>query len=520
MKVAIYCRLSEEDKNKQAKDDDSESIQNQKNMLIEFSLKNGWDIFDIYSDDDFKGSDRNRPEFIRLLSDAERRKFNIILCKSQSRFTRELELVEKYIHGKFIEWNIRFIGYADNADTENKGNKKQRQINGLVNEWYLEDLSASIRSVFDTKKRAGQHIGSFALYGYEKDPDKKGHLIIDEEASKVVKEVFELFLKGYGKTAIARMLNEKGIPNPTEYKKQKGLRFKHTSQNDNSGLWKYYTIQSMLCNEMYIGTMVQNRQKNVSYKSSKTIQIPKNKWIRIPNMHEPVIDIEIWNKAQKLIKQRFKPWGDTNKIGIFAKKVKCINCGYYLRTQKTNNRHNLQCSTSFISKKACVGCCIDIKKLERIVLSELKSIIEKYKIKDDEIKSKIVFEERIQSESDSLNKNIEAYNKKIEECTSAVKNLYFDKIKGLITDDEFVEFSKCFHQDKEKYQNSIQNLQEHAEELKLKLMSSSNKEGLLNKYQNITKLERIHIDTLIDYIEIGKRIPKTKDREINIYWNF
>ena len=139
-RVALYCRLSDEDKNKLNKSDDSESIQNQKNMLIEYSMKNGWEIYDIYSDDDFKGSDRNRPEFNRLLQDAEKGLFDIVLCKSQSRFTREIEVVEKYIHGKFLEWGIRFVGFTDNADTDNKGNKKARQINGLVNEWYLEDL--------------------------------------------------------------------------------------------------------------------------------------------------------------------------------------------------------------------------------------------------------------------------------------------------------------------------------------------------------------------------------------------
>ena len=520
MKVAIYCRLSEEDKNKQAKTDDSESIQNQKNMLIEYSLNNDWVIYDIYSDDDFKGSDRNRPEFNRLLEEAEKKKFDIVLCKSQSRFTRELELVEKYIHGKFIEWNIRFIGYADNADTANAGNKKSRQINGLVNEWYLEDLSNSIRSVFDTKKRAGQHIGSFALYGYKKDPNKKGHLIIDEEAAKIVKEVFELFISGYGKTAIARKLNEKEIPNPTEYKIRKGLRVNNTSRNINSTLWKYYTIQSMLENEMYIGTMVQNRSKNVSYKCSKSIQLPKNEWIRIPNTHKPIIDIEIWNKAQALIKQRFKPWGDTNKIGIFAKKVKCKHCGYYLRHHKTDKRHSLQCSTKFVSNKTCPGCTIDINKLERIVLAELKSIIDSFNIKDYEINQKVVFEERQKNELKILNEKVTEYNKKIVECTNAVKNLYLDKVKEIITADEFVELSKDFHKEKEKYQNLIHNAEKEVDELKLKLKSSLNKEELFNKYRNITKLERIHTDTLIDYIEISKCYPKSRNREINIYWNF
>ena len=112
--------------------------------------------------------------------------------------------VEKYIHGLFPIWGIRFISIVDNADTANKGNKKSRQINGLVNEWYLEDMSENIKSVLTDRRKNGHHIGAFALYGYKKDPDVKGHLIIDEEAAEVVREVFTLFSQGYGKTAIAR----------------------------------------------------------------------------------------------------------------------------------------------------------------------------------------------------------------------------------------------------------------------------------------------------------------------------
>ena len=124
MKVALYCRLSEEDRNKANKTDDSISIQNQKSMLMQYADEKGWEIYDIYSDDDYAGADRNRPEFKRLLADAQAHRFDIILCKTQSRFTRELELVEKYIHGLFPIWGIRFVSIVDNADTDNKGNKK------------------------------------------------------------------------------------------------------------------------------------------------------------------------------------------------------------------------------------------------------------------------------------------------------------------------------------------------------------------------------------------------------------
>ena len=133
-KAAIYCRLSEEDHSKKHKTEDSGSIRNQKAMLLEYSIRQGWEVYDIYSDGNYTGSDRSRPAFNRLLEDTEDRRFDIILCKSQSCFTRELELVEKYINGLFPIWDIRFISLVDNADTSNKGNKKARQINGLVNE--------------------------------------------------------------------------------------------------------------------------------------------------------------------------------------------------------------------------------------------------------------------------------------------------------------------------------------------------------------------------------------------------
>ncbi|MBQ4347323.1 MAG: recombinase family protein, partial [Firmicutes bacterium] len=258
IKAAIYCRLSEEDRGKLNAADDSASIQNQKSMLLQYAISHGWEVYSIYSDDDYAGADRNRPEFKRLLEDAENQKFDIVLCKTQSRFTRELELVERYIHGLFPLWGIRFVSIVDNADTDIKGNKKSRQINGLINEWYLEDMSENIRSVLKNRRENGFHIGSSALYGYKKDPDNKGHLIIDEEAAKVVREVFKLFSQGYGKSAIARMLNDRGIPNPTEYKRQKGI-IKSPAKQKNSTLWKYFAIADMLENEMYIGNMVQGK---------------------------------------------------------------------------------------------------------------------------------------------------------------------------------------------------------------------------------------------------------------------
>ncbi len=518
MKVAIYPRLSEEDRNKKNETDESESIQNQKSMLIEYAINQGWEIYDIYTDEDYTGADRNRPEFNRLLKDAEARKFDIVLCKTQSRFTRELELVEKYIHGLFPIWGIRFVSIVDHADTDVRGNKKARQINGLINEWYLEDLSENIKSVFNNKRKNGVHIGAFALYGYLKDPEQKGHLIIDEEAAQVVREVFTLFAQGYGKTNIARILNDRGIPNPTEYKRQKGLRYKQPKSKC-STLWKYFSISDMLTNEIYIGNMVQGKYGSISYKTKINKPRPKEKWYRVENTHEPIIDRDLWDRVQALIKEKSKPFSN-GKIGIFARKVKCMYCGYTLHSTKhADGRHYLQCPTRHVSKEACEGSMISMNVLEKIVLKELHELSSKY-IDETYISEHTEFNNRISEQIAKKQDLISEYQRKSLECSEGIKNLYIDKVKGIITEDVFIDLTKDLHADKDRADETILSISEQIEELKEKLNSAKSKAERIKEYTDVQKLTREIVDTMIDYIEVGKRIPGTRNRPVNIYWNF
>lgn len=517
-KVAIYPRLSEEDRYKKNETDESESIQNQKSMLIEYALEHDWEIYDIYCDEDWSGADRNRPEFNRLLKDAEAKKFDIVLCKTQSRFTRELELVEKYIHGLFPIWGIRFISIVDHADTDIKGNKKARQINGLINEWYLEDLSENIKSVFTNKRKNGQHIGAFALYGYMKDPEQKGHLIIDEEAAEVVREVFNLFVQGYGKMEIARILNARGIPNPTEYKRQKGLRYKQP-ESTSSTLWKYFSISNMLINEMYIGNMIQGKYGSVSYKTKQNKPIPKEKWIRVENTHEPIIDKELWNKTQSLIQQKAKPFTG-GQIGLFARKAKCMYCGYTLRSTKhIDDNHYLTCPTRYVSKDACQGCMISVKTLERAVLQELHVLNDKY-LDEELLEKQADFNSRVHKQIEQCKNQISDYQKKANDCSMHVKALYKDKLNGIITEDEFIDLSHEFHEDKERLLKLIEESQQQIDLLDQKISKSEDCRELVKQYTNVEHLTREMVDTLIDHVEIGQRIPKTRQRPIKIYWNF
>ena len=517
MKAAIYCRLSEEDRNKQCATDDSNSIQNQKSMLLQYAAERGWEVYQIYSDDDYTGADRRRPEFMRLLQDAEQRKFDIILCKTQSRFTRELELVEKYIHGLFPLWGIRFISIVDNADTANKGNKKSRQINGLVNEWYLEDMSENIRSVLTNRRENGYHIGAFALYGYKKDPEQKGHLIIDEEAAAVVREVFSLFASGIGKTAIARLLNDRGVPNPTEYKRLHGLRYK-TPKSHNSTLWRYFAISDMLINEIYIGNMVQGKYGSVSYKTKQNRPRPKSEWYVVENTHEPIIDRELWDRVQALIAQKSKPF-ITGHIGIFARKAICANCGYTMRTCKNRGIHYLKCGSRSIAKDACIGSFIQVAKLERLVLEELKRLSAAY-LDQDTLEQGIEFANNLQGQKDHLHMNLATYRKRVEEYSKGIRDLYMDKVKGLITDADYTEMAKDFQLNREHFEQLIKDTSGQIDVLESRIAAGDNRRALIEQYINLDHLNRDVVETLIDHIEVGKRIPGTKDVPIEIHWNF
>ena len=461
MKVAIYCRLSEEDREKRKETEDSVSIQNQKTMLLQYALAQGWQLYEIYSDDDYTGADRNRPAFRRLLADAEAGKFDIILCKTQSRFTRELELVEKYIHGLFPLWGIRFVSVVDNADTENKGNKKSRQINGLVNEWYLEDMSENIRSVLKNRRENGYHIGATALYGYKKDPDRKGHLLIDEEAAEVVREIFTLFSQGYGKSAIARRLNDRGVPNPTEYKRQKGL-LHQPAKGKNSTLWKYASIADMLENEMYIGNMVQGKYGSVSYKTKQNKPRPKEEWYRVEGTHEAIIDKALWERVKAMREERAKPFA-TGKIGIFAKKARCAECGYTLRSVKNKEKRYLTCPNRSVSKDACGGAFISVERLEKMVLSELKRILEVY-LDWDALEQNIPCGVNLERRKARVLEDIKAYEKTIQAYTRAIEKLYLDAGRGVLSEGDFFAMVQEFTQEKRRLEEALRQAKEELAE--------------------------------------------------------
>jgi len=513
--AAIYCRLSDEDGNKLNKIDDSKSIQNQKKLLLEFAAENKWDVYKIYCDDDYSGLDSERPQFNQLISDAKEGKFNIVLCKSQSRFTRDMEMVEKYLHNKFIEWGIRFIGLTDNADTLAKGNKKSRQINGLVNEWYCEDISENIKAVFNVKRKKGEFIGSFAPYGYKKDPLNKNKLVVDLEAAQVVKTIFTWYLEGYGVQHIVFLLNQKGVPNPTKYKELIGLKYKNTFKADDYGLWNKTTIKRILKNEVYIGNMVQAKRKKVSYKSKKIIANSSDKWVKVENTHEPVVDKTTFLAVQNRINGRIKSTGN-GKAHLFASKVKCQDCGSTMLKVTSGNYNYLRCKLYSLcpSKNMCTSHLTRLDKMIDLVAFKIKEYLSKYI--DVQRLLEILEAEYNKGQIQSFYQNeFERLKKDVLEKENIIKTLYLDRVNGIIDENQFVQLNKEFLKEKRK-------LLERQTTIKEEIVQNQNiKENyrqMIHNCLNFIDLRHDMVNGMIDHIEIGEKTPKGQN--IKIYWMF
>ena len=529
-RAALYLRLSKEDIDKMNKGDDSESIINQRLLLTDYAIEHGFQVVDVYSDDDYSGLYDDRPEFDRLIKDSKLGKFNVVIAKTQSRFTRNMEHMEKYLHHIFPMLGIRFIGVVDGVDTQNMANKKSRQINGLVNEWYCEDLSNNIKAVFKQKMKAGQFLAAFAPYGYLKDPKDNHKLIIDEAAADVVRKIYALFLQGYSTKKIAAILEDEKILNPTAYKKSQGLKYTNVKADAFSaayGFWSETTIKRILTNETYIGSLLQGTCTKLSYKDKKVVAVPKKDWIVIKNHHEPIIDEKVFYKVAQMRSKR-RICSERGEVHIFAGKLRCASCSHtmiksggvrgrtddwFLRCQLANKSRLREC-TSHSIRFSIVEETVTKKLMEIVGVildnSEYVTELEKVISNEEDIKDSLKKEQKIIKELDS----------KIAEITQSVKMLYTDRIKNNISENMFFQLKNDFESEAEGLEKKRAEIQKKIEHIKEKTEFEKNLKGAVGKYADFSKLTYEIVNDFIDYIEIGEKNKETKEQEIIIHWNF
>lgn len=521
MKAAIYCRLSKEDEDKIG---ESESIQNQKSMLIQYAIEKGFDIYQIYSDEDYSGIDRNRPAFNSMLQAASEHQFDVVLAKTQSRFTRDMELVEKYLHGKFMEWGIRFIAVVDHVDTNDTANKKSRQINGLINEWYLEDLSTNVRSVLDHKRKEGLFIGSFALYGYCKDPEAKGKLVVDPEAAEIVKRIFSMALSGIGAHKIARILNDEKVPSPTAYKQMNGIHYHIAAKNRNVGLWSSPTVYQMLHNQTYAGNLVQGRHKKISYKTEKTMWLPKSQWIVVENTHEPIIDMETFETVQMMLKER--TWsGAKGEIHPLAKKIVCGCCGSFMeqtgrqpRADGTKMRY-VRCRMHQRAPEVCGNkTCTEMDALENAVLERIRAYAADYF--DPEKVTLPEQDDPIQQREQVRRDELKRLKSEADRRRKAMQELYLDKVSGLIDAVQFSEMNQTFLEEVKKAEIRIDTLETELEQQQEETGGVQTQRQRVRELAQVSYLTRELVVLLVHRVIVSPKDPLAGEQKITIEWNF
>ncbi|MCM1506139.1 MAG: recombinase family protein [Ruminococcus flavefaciens] len=519
-KAGIYCRLSIEDRNK-LKTDDSQSIQNQKSMLLDYCRERNWEIYDIYCDDGYSGVDRNRPEFKRLLHDCENGHIDIVLCKDQSRFSRDIIVIEQYINDKFLEWGIRFIGVADNADSDSEIYSTMRLFTSAYNEMYVKDISSKIKRTLTFKREQGQFIGSFAPYGYLIDPEDKHRLIIDKNTADNVRLIFDMFVNGNGYRKIAQKLNNRNIPSPSAYKKQTGSKYVNCNANSSSsnGLWTQSTISVILRNEMYTGTLVQGKSHHISYKNKKRKKVNKSEWVRIPDTHEAIIDREMWECTQERLNSRTRSSRVTNEVSALSGKVKCAVCGrpmkrnIYYNKAKTIKYYGMQCATYKTGAMNCTNIkTMSGKVLEQKVLDELNNIIEHY-CQTDEIVIDDICHEQLQA--------LEYQRNNLEEQLQTARNrltmMYKDKLDGIISEADYRAFRENLSADEQNIIQRLAEIENHIDKRRTHQENAENQCAVIEKYTHFTALDRSIVEEFIDFIEVDEVLENSR-RAINIHW--
>lgn len=509
-KVGIYIRLSKEDEDKE-KYSESESIQNQRELLMQYISENKLNFVKEYVDDGVSGTSFDRPGFNSMISDIENGIINMVITKDLSRLGRNYVQSGYYTETYFPEHNVRYIAILDNIDTStDSANNDIAPFKSILNEMYAKDTSRKINSVLQSKREQGEFLGS-APYGYKKDPNKKNHLIIDEEAAKIVKLIFKKYLEGFGTTQIANFLSSQKILIPSDYnKKNRG------NKSVDYGLWAQSTVRFILSNEVYTGTVVQGKKKKLSFKSKKFISISEEDWQKVYNMHEAIISMEDFERAQKILNNT-KGSRVVEKDYLFKGLLRCYDCKGYIGIRSPDKYGNIYGRCQRYAQHGKFGVCsshnFNYQVFENSMINLLKELCKEYsnKTKLEEIAKKskskedkkVEIESRIKSFEDEINKE----NRKLE-------LLYDDRLSEIISVDDYIKEANKIKTIVNDYKNQIEklNLQLNGEDI-----IQDDNQKLKNLADEFLSMEKPTKEIIREFIE---KIEIHSDKQVDIYFNF
>lgn len=490
--AADYLRLSSEDGDKA----ESDSIRNQRSLIQDFVKKHSdISLVEEYVDDGYSGANFERPAFQRMMEDVRNHKINCIIVKDLSRLGRNYIETGRYLEKIFPVLGVRFIAvndHYDSADTKNDTDQIIVPFKNLINDAYCRDISMKIRSQLDIKRKKGQFIGSYAGYGYFKDPNDKNHLVIDEYAAEIVRLIFHMKIEGFSADRIAMKLNEMGVLTPMEYKRSCGFNYNSGFRSGNEPKWGASSVLRILKNELYVGTMVQGKSRKINYKVKVSREIEPENWIKVEGTHEPIITREMFDCVQNLMKLDTRTSPEKESIYVFSGLLRCGDCGQNMvrRSVRKNGKQYFyyHCST-FKSGEGCSSHNISDVTLQKVVLNAIRNQVALI-VKADAIIAQIENIPQQQFGIKVLDTQMKAMGVEIQKYKDLKSNLYQDMIDGIITREEYRDIKQTFSQKIETAEESVRELERKKKRMLSNEMRTQKWVEEFKQCQNIKTLDR------------------------------
>ena len=521
--TALYCRLSRDDELQ----GDSNSIKNQKAILKKYADDNGFINTEFFVDDGVSGTTFDRPDFQRMIAEMESGKIGTIIVKDMSRLGRDYLKVGYYTEIAFPNAEVRFIAINNGVDSANQQDSDFTPFLNIINEWYAKDTSKKIRAVFKAKGESGKPLCTTPPFGYKKDPDDKNHWIVDEDAAKVVKYIFQLCIEGYGPTQIAHKLKDEGIFTPSYYFKSIGL-YPTAIITEEPCKWSARTVANILDKQEYLGHTINFKTKRKSYKIKKKIDNDPSEWKIFKNKHKAIIDEETFNTVQRIRngRRRRTLLGD---MPLLSGMVYCADCGaklYQVRSKAwSHDKEYMVCAT--YRKRGKHNCTshqirnIDIEKALLYMIQQVTAFARDYEDEFVELVAKNKNKE-LERKIRECKKELEQSMNRVSKIDLLIQRLYEDNVEGKISDEQFIKMTSAYENEQKTLNVRVTELNKIIKNEQEKITNTSNFLNLVKCYTNITKLDAEIIRTFIEkvYIYNADTIGTKKIKKIKIVFNF
>ncbi len=504
--TALYCRLSKEDELEK----ESNSIFYQKDLLENYAKENGFNNTKFFIDDGYSGTDFNRPGFMSLIDMVEKGEVSTVLVKDMSRFGRNHLWVGIYTEEVFPSHGVRFIAIHDNYDSAKSEafSDISIPIKNLMNEWYAADTSRKVRASKKAKGLKGESLASMPPYGYLKDPENNAKWIVDEEVRDVIVFIFGETLKGNGPVKISKMLEEKGILNPTAYKRAKNIPIANKSIVINDAIWNTSTLYNILRNIAYCGHTLNFKTYRLSFKDHRRRDNPKENHVLFKDSHEAIISESTFEEVQRMRETKLRPMKN-NYENVFREMLKCADCGSNLYLVKTKHQSYFHCGRYKKRSASFDGCTqhyVREDKLKETVSFFLKSIMELATVNKERLVETFMKkrDKHMYSHKSKLQREEKELLKRLEQIEVIIKKLYEDLVFEKISDNRFKILN-------DEYEIESKTAKERLLEIGKELFAATSTidevkqlEGLVKDFTSVEPLTTELIHSFIEKIIVGE----------------